>query len=458
MLVLCVEKQYMWEHRFGDMMCTLIVLVPLLSACGSYVVEDRLYGEWVEPIHETVVEFQEDGRLNWGEEEGTFSFVRSSNWAVCIGMNGCDDGQIKLNLPGGSFRSSIYRNKFDQNPDEYWISPRNYSAYPVDIPFDGKEVSFLPLYRSGSYSGTLMPTEYTMSNGLPEQSYYHQTMNNLVKINDDTLVGIIGSSLMRLSDDSDIWEEVTEDSYGYIWSAQSGAIVHNDPPNGSDMVVSMDAGLSWTTIENKEGLDGHNDWLIGDQFIRVMYTYDEETGSYQDIQAWTFDLQNPTTGWTTHPMNIDFVVSHFDYEAREEGIFIAESEESGQGESYISGDLGLTWTSFEDECVGEKKLHSNGFYCANASQSLSWFDYDTMGWSHFDVGVPLGYNSFPTSIPETDTVYYLHNEEVHAWNENTGSQYIAPLSSNITDDLGSVHVTVDRVWVAKHTIWSYWIE
>ncbi|SVE43004.1 uncharacterized protein METZ01_LOCUS495858, partial [marine metagenome] len=85
----------------------LLLTCSSLVACGDFYVEDRIYGTWVEPLDGAIIEFREDGTLNWNGEEGTFDFVRSTNWAVCGGMGGCADGQLSISLPNQSFRKSL---------------------------------------------------------------------------------------------------------------------------------------------------------------------------------------------------------------------------------------------------------------------------------------------------------------------------------------------------------------
>ena len=90
-----------------------------LFACGNTYVEERLYGVWVEPVYGGLIEFRENGTLSWDDEEGTFEFVRSSDWGTCFSM--CADGDVRISLPSQSFRMPLRQSSFDRTPDRMYI-------------------------------------------------------------------------------------------------------------------------------------------------------------------------------------------------------------------------------------------------------------------------------------------------------------------------------------------------
>ena len=139
---------------------TLLITCSSLIACGDVYEEKRLYGIWVEPLDGAIIEFQEDGTLIWDGEVGSFEFVRSTNWAVCAGVGGCADGQVAISLPSQSFRKSLYKNAFSDNPDRLYMGGRNTAGIPKNVEIYGMSVDSFSLYRQGTFSGSLMQIAY----------------------------------------------------------------------------------------------------------------------------------------------------------------------------------------------------------------------------------------------------------------------------------------------------------
>ncbi len=427
------------------------------GSCTSGFQEERIYGQWVEPLEGTLVEFQEDGTLIWGSEEGTFSFVRSTNWPSCIGASACADGQIKISVGGRTYRTSIFHDHFDAEPDRYFVSARNFAGIPMDIELEGRSVSHLSLYRSGSFSGELMPPGYTsLTDGLSDEYYYSRYASSLAQFNDGTIMGLVDSSLFRLALSTDQWTEVGVDIWDAVWSPAEGVLFVNDPPSGTAMTLSLDAGQSWSVIPDLDEGDWYEDMIVDDHIVRIFATYDEDSDTYISGEFWTLDLTATSFEWALGDGFPGANIQRFDNEMLAQGIFAVQMNEAGVEQLYISPDVGQTWHTFTDECEGTRKRHSNGFHCPNAAGTLSWFDYDTMSWSEYDVGFTLGWQNYPVSTPIGDDVYLIHNEELLLWTPESGTELVAELSQNITGAVGGVHVFSDRILVSKLSIWNNW--
>jgi|GEM_PF-4697905 len=433
----------------------LLSLASLSAACGGYYSDDRVYGTWIEALDGTQIEFRTDGTVTWGEEEGTFSFVRSTNWAVCMGIGGCDDGQIRISLNNQSYRISLYKDSFDAHPDIFNIFPRNGTGYPISIPLNNREVSGLTLYREGSISGTLMPPEYTeISDGLSDEERYSRYVSQTGSLDDGTIIAKINMGIYRYNNQLETWDSIDEDGWGYNGPTPSGIILNI--ANHEEMSMSQDAGLSWDPLPPLERDNHYDSIVIEDTLVQVFAEFDSTSESYTNIEFWTLDLTNTQQGWTLSVSNPTFGITGFHYELRELGILAVHTNNPGTAETYISNDFGVSWHLFTDPCQGRMNHHSNGFHCVNSSATVSWFDYTDMNWSEIDVGYTLDSNSYPMSAPHTDTIHFIHNESLYQWTEEDGDEIIAPLSANITNHVGGIHVLNDRVLVHKVGLWSHW--
>ena len=435
----------------------LLLLSTLLlsTACGTATyTDDRVYGTWIEALDGTQVEFRTDGTVSWGDEEGTFAFVRSTNWAVCMGMGGCDDGQIRINLNNKSYRISIYKEHFDSHPDRFNIFPRNGTGYPTNIPFNHRDVSGFTLYREGSINGDLMPSDYAeISQGLPEQERYSRYVSAARSLGDGAIAKI-DMGIHRYDSDSETWIEIDEDGWGYHMPTPSGIILNTTDQD--DITMSHDAGHSWEHVPSLEQDNRIETIIINDTLLHILAEYDNASNRYTDIEFWTLDLNNPQQGWIQSAGSPQFSVSNVHYNLREVGILAIESYDSGTAETHISNDFGASWHPLTDPCQGRIQLHSNGFHCVNDSGTVSRFDNSSMSWSEIDVGYALTSSSYPMSAPQTDDIHFIHNDTLYQWTEEEGSAPIAALSSNITDHVGGVHVLHDRILVHKIGLWNHW--
>ncbi|MEC9465441.1 MAG: hypothetical protein VX834_06640 [Myxococcota bacterium] len=429
-------------------------LVPLISmlliACGDVATDDRIYGTWVEPLNGAIIEFRTDGSMSWEGEEGTFEFVRSSNWAVCGGRSGCADGDLSIDLPSQSFRTSYYSNQLDAEPNRFYILPRNFSGLVTTVNIYGQDVEGFNIHRQGSFTGGLMPESYTrIDSGLPVDG---DLRNYLMKaaVLAGEVVAEVNSSLARFDQASQGWQQIDPAPQLFAWNHTSDALY-------TDGRVSFDAGRSWTTlpmVNDTPGLSDHQSLgklLVGNTAIEVMSEYEGMTPGV--IETWALDLSAPSAGWTKQGELPAASASTVSADFASLGILVL-TKYNDMGETYqISHDLGVSWTDFESRCFGgNMAAHSGGIYCSNRDETLSWFDLATQSWSDYDVGFTVDYQSVPNVAQPINAAYLISGEQLIAWSPE-GTESVAALSTNITGWNGGVFVFDEQVIVSKLTIW-----
>ena len=125
----------------------LLSILAALTACGTDP-DQRVYGSWTEELTGETIEFRRDGTLTWFGSEGTFAFKKSTNWAACIGLNRCPTGQVAVDVDGQSFRISYWSNRFDEDPDSWFLGFRGVSALVQDVTIGDKVSDGFVVYRN----------------------------------------------------------------------------------------------------------------------------------------------------------------------------------------------------------------------------------------------------------------------------------------------------------------------
>ena len=428
----------------------LLLTCSSLIACGDFYEETRLYGTWVEPLDGAIIEFQQDGTLIWDGEVGSFEFVRSSNWAVCGGAGGCADGQVSISLPSQSFRKSLYKRQFDQNPNQIYMGGRNTAGFPKNIEIYGKSVGTFSLYRQGSFSGELMPSHFDRMNaGIPEEEYFGPNVNHPAYVGGE-LVAEVAFEVRRFDEAEQRWVEIGS-QYDMVWPLTGNVLYRNAPPIGEPHQVSLDAGRTWTDVPSP-GDDSRHAFVDGTTLVSIHGEYDDDIQAFGTLAIWTLDLTASNRSWSKRSELAAGTTQGVSYDFKELGLLVVIKDDERDFE--ISFDYGVTWTAFTSPCyTGGIQRTANGFYCRVEGSTLSWFDFGTMSWTEHDVGFELVGPSFAYAPYESDAVYLINGEQLIAWRPD-GTESITHLSSNVTGGVGKVMVMDDQVLVEKVTLWS----
>ncbi|MEC9465440.1 MAG: hypothetical protein VX834_06635 [Myxococcota bacterium] len=432
-------------------LATVLVIALLTSACGDVYEEKRLYGTWVEPLHGAIIEFQEDGTLIWDGEVGTFEFVRSTNWAVCTGVGGCDDGQVAISLPGQSFRKSLYERQMSDEPNRFFMTARNSTGFPKKINIYGKSVDSFTLYREGTFSGDLMPDHFSQMNaGIPDEYYFTTYVNSPTTMAGE-LVAEIAYTLRRFDESEQRWVDIGS-QYDMVWPPNGPVLYKNDPPSGEPHQISFDAGRSWTNVPSRG--DGFGRSLLdGTMAVSVDASYDQELDALGAMSFWTMDLSSQSPTWTQVGELPAGSANGLTYQYQEIGVLVIETWQDGEPEYQLSMDYGATWTPFTDPCRGSSpQRHAGGIHCLNENDTLSWFDFETLAWTEYDVGFELSRGSLAQGPYDSDAAYLVNDQQLIAWRPDS-VESITDLSDNITGSVGKVMVLNDQVLVKKVTLW-----
>ena len=432
-----------------------LLSVLCLSACGGTFEDARLYGTWVIPLDNTEVTFYETGELDWGAESGRFEWVRSTNFAVCWSRGGCDDGQVKITVEGRSFRTSIYKSNFDSNPNTLSIYPRTFSGVPTTLEINDRSVNRVRLFREGSFSGSLMPEGYVLLNkGLSDKDYYSMYLDEIVQVPSGDLVGRVAGQLYRFSAEDDRWTLLDDDSWGYKLDPKTGLVLDHDPGNDRASRVSRDAGLTWRDLPEFSHPAYYDDILNGQYFIKLVARFDESSDSYKNIQLYALDLYDPQARWLPIGRVPSERIEGFNNDDWQGGMLVYETDYQ-TGESLISVDRAQSWHPFNDLCLTEKVFDVGSFMCGSDDETLLRFDYETLAYQTFDIGVPVSRNSLLPNVPRDGTVYLRVGDSVVQYSLDGALLMNVPLSDNIDGSFGDIQVLADRVIVAKSSLWSY---
>ena len=422
-----------------------------LFACGNSYVEERLYGTWVEPVNGGIIEFREDGTLSWDGEEGTFEFVRSSNWASCYSQ--CADGDVRISLPSQTFRKDLRKLSFDQDPNSMYLYGRNAAGLVTDVNIYGLSVNGFTVYRQDSFTGTLMPDHFSrIDAGLPEDSLFEASVNNPGYSGGD-LVSYVGYGFRRLEEASQTWVHIGDD---YLTGPSSTGALYNSGSNGplgASPSVSFDAGRTWKDVP-RLSVDGFSAWLIGDALTGVKADYDSDIQGYRNVEIWTMDLRADVPNWIKKT-DLNGSMVELPYHERGTGAFIYQSSRDNGGEFQISLDGGLTWTEHAALCRHSSQPHSNGYYCQDLENpaQLHWFDFGTMTWTDYDVGFELNWSAVAQVMAPSDAAYLINDEQQLVEWRPSGTQLVTNVSDNITGSFGTVFVLEDQIIVNKSAIW-----
>ena len=126
-----------------------ILIMILLSACG-FEVDERVYGNWVEPLSGETIALRADGTVNWFGSEGTLTVQRSAEFCILIpGLIDCPDGQVMLNVDGQHFGMFYYSKFFDRDPNRWNWGFRDADSNFMNITLRSKTASNYPVFREG---------------------------------------------------------------------------------------------------------------------------------------------------------------------------------------------------------------------------------------------------------------------------------------------------------------------
>ena len=66
----------------------LVTIVSLmLTACSNGKMDQRVYGQWAEPLTGAITDIRPNGTLSWFGEEGTYELSEPAAWDLCANPN-----------------------------------------------------------------------------------------------------------------------------------------------------------------------------------------------------------------------------------------------------------------------------------------------------------------------------------------------------------------------------------
>ena len=423
------------------MRLTKLLLFPiclsLLSACGIKP-DERVYGTWTEISTGEIVEFSRDKTVRWFGLDGTFEFRKSTNWASCIGMSGCPSGQVSIEVDGQSFRASYYSSRFNDDPDSWYLSFRNFSGMPYDVTIEGRTAGGFQVYREGTVASPMtIPGFSKADGGLSELLSRPYRMRKY----DGELLAIIGSTLHRFNGQTQTWSDTGVES----WTMTLAASLIFTPDQ-----YSLDHGYTWSDLPFLEGFS-HEGEMVARGTTLYQTTRIDEDDEPVSRQTWRVELGSPSPSW-------EMVGEEptANYEGRQilaidtfspllRWVMHSSDNNVVVKRSY---DEGATWSILENECTTYLQAHSDGVFCGAADETVLWYSLTTNTWTSMDAVFFDALNSTGV-LPDA---LYVHRDEKVIKVGQGGEEEVIVDYTGVRRKPG-VFMFDDEIWLNCVTIW-----
>ena len=355
-----------------------ILIMILLSACG-FEVDERVYGNWVEPLSGETIALRADGTVNWFGSEGTLTVQRSAEFCILIpGLIDCPDGQVMLNVDGQHFGMFYYSKFFDRDPNRWNWGFRDADSNFMHITLRSKTASHFPVFREGFPGASQFTVEgfEKLESGLP---HLYPFINNAQEYNGEIVAEFaeFEPELWRYRFQNATWQPVDVTVNGAIRFFPE-VILNRDQ-------YSLDGGYTWSEMPAfEDGKEAYSTEAFGVVLYGIVQT--EGRNDRTTFETYRTDLSSPAPTWQkmgeTHDTEGRYraLVSTSSDDTLFRTIF--DSERDGEHlESSVN--QGATWELMESPCTNVPVGHANGVYCNSEGRIISWFDAPTTTWSTF---------------------------------------------------------------------------
>ena len=350
-----------------------ILIMILLSACG-FEVDDRVYGNWVEPLSGETIEFRADGTVNWFGSEGTLTVEKSAESCLSFpGLYDCPDGQVMLNVDGQNFKVVYYSKKFDRDPNRWDWGFRDANSNFMDITLRSKTASHFPVFREGFPGASQFTLEgfEQLESGLP---HLYPFVNNAQEYNGEIVAQFaqLEPALWRYSFHNTTWQPIDV-------TVNNGIRFFPEVILNGDQ-YSIDGGYTWSGMPSLEdGKEAYSTEAFG-VVLYAIYQIEGET-----FETYRTDLADPSPTWQKMGETHDQARYRALLSTKSDNILFRQVDNDNDNGFGLESSVnqGATWEPMESPCTNESQGHANGVYCNSAEGMSSWFDAPTNTWSTF---------------------------------------------------------------------------
>ena len=392
-----------------------------------------------------------------------------------------------MDVDGQSFRISYYSDRFDEQPDTWFLGFRNFAAFPYDATIDSKTTGGFLIYREGTISAPIHPPGFErIDNGL---STFYPSAREMQNYNGE-IVAVIDERLRRFNSQTSTWEIMKDDfdawgiklgsevihnleeyslDGGYTWKSmphlegsnlEGNAVALGTTLYASSRIdleeYSLDGGYTWKSMPNLEGSDHPGNNLEGNAVALGTTLYSSSRIDVEDSptsrQIWNVDLNASTPTWSKvseMPAN--------DYSSREllaitpaNTLVRSAWLEQGGIELEISSDLGLTFSALESNCSQYPKAHADGIYCKVENGSVQWYSLATNTWSTIAVSND-DWLVEPSRL--RDALYIVRNGNTLLKVSADGNETTLTPLGDETSSSGRVYILDEHIVFNKLTLW-----
>jgi hypothetical protein len=417
----------------------LLSILAALTACGTDP-DQRVYGSWTEELTGETIEFRRDGTLTWFGSEGTFAFKKSTNWAACIGLNRCPTGQVAVDVDGQSFRISYWSNRFDENPDSWYLGFRGVSALVQDVTIGDKVSDGFVVYRNAPTVPLAFEGFEKMEDGLEK---FHPSFGGQFQVYNDEIVASIDYKLRRFNNSTNSWTTIDgiDDSYGYTLDTQ---IAYNHEE------YSIDGGYTWNAIPSLEEYYREGEPVaIGTTLYRSLRISEDDANGRRE--TWRLDLSANNPTWEKRSDTSTSTYEPMELIAIAPLGYLLRSQWTENGRLIeMSYDQGANWESIANSCSHTITAHTDGFYCTTMDDGVLWYNVGTDSWTSLE----LPSASFSVKTPgAVDGIYVLQDNNIVKI-LGDGTQVVVSEFDVGDKNIGHIFLTEDRLMFNYKTIWT----
>ncbi len=442
----------------------LVTIVSLvLTACGGGEMDERMYGQWAEPLTGNITDIRPNGTLSWFGEEGTFEFSTPPAWDLCANPSGCPDGLLMVTLGSKSFEVG-YETRTLGESTKRWTLLYTYLSNESAGSHNGKNLDHANLYPANTVDGAFSINGFERIDGGLTHLYPEMIM---LSEHRGEILGLANpngnSRFEKFSKSSETWSPLAEQSESLfeigrdvIFTGRTKELYYEF----DEVRYSLDGGETFqmrpaleTVPAVKDGIQG-DITALGTKLVAInQWTAASElaVNNQPGFQVWTIELDSGNPTWTMqheefYPAQIG--QSYVIYSIEEAGA-LALTTWTSDGETLrISTNEGQSWTNIGYPCSDNRlTAHTNGIYCRAGDNTAAWYDLTTGNWTNIDVP----YDAWVKSVGQDGVVVVRGNQVIKA--KPDGSESVMATLRSSPQGVGEVIVSRDQMLVKNLTIW-----
>lgn len=379
----------------------LSLLLCIFSGCKPKG-DERVYGNWYEPLEGGKVSFNRDETIDWFGQRGTFEFKKNSNILCGISVSGCPDGEVKIKVGKQSFRTGY---KFKKEKPDHWVMNfRKIGGGFKNVTLSSnKFLSGLALIRRKSSSIPFHSPDLIRTN-IPSNHFYASF--NTVGVHREKIYGLLsrfeGDPLQSYNSTNHSWEKMnlpqTNDEDSMIAKIGKEVLLYG---TFEELNYSLNGGQTWKEVPDFYRFGPYN---ITDEILTTgIYIYKsflfqmvqkdiddhQQTRRFQLIRL---DLEANDPRWSKVWEVQTYQDGHhsFDFaflEKTNDILLIARNLKKRN--IHHSSDGGDSWNILEDP-ISQRLAQTDNYYkiihsstsvlASSPSQTFYWFRGETDEW------------------------------------------------------------------------------